>query len=577
MSGGVYQKPQIRSFTGMRFLAAAAVFISHVLSVFPVIEKGDLPLGGAGVSYFFLLSGFILTYVYGRREEGDSLPIPREKFSFRKFYLRRFARIWPLHLAALLLNLFLIRGIKPFFATDDATAKLLVNAALLQSWIPDREWIFPLNGVSWSLSVEAFFYLLFPFLLIGGRKRFLYKYVLIMCATITGMVVLHQWIGSQSTTNSATDHLPSWLAVTEIFRSNPLSRLLEFATGVGCGFLYFRFPQMQAERNWWRDTIFELVTLVSVVAFFLFGERVGLYSASLIDQFPTFAFWYRFAGAFPIFALLLLVFSRTRGWFTDRLSAPWIVYLGEISFSFYMVHRVVMLLLGRIELSREPVALLAGCGLSFFASLLVASVLFHLVEIPFRKLIVDAVERERPAKYIATFSNALKELVQPKRFVPLFLLTLIFSAIVFQYRFDDRDPAAIASIISDSPTLSESSQALEDPDLLGLTRQSNGNGEIVFKLVWRIGPDKSTWRFARLMDAEGEIIANAHKPKILLNRSDSEILLIDQLIIPIKKLTNSDHVDVVLRSAPRPSGKQTKGVRHQRFTLWQRDLGSQTR
>ena len=164
---GIYQKPQIRSFTGMRFLAAVAVFISHVLAIFPVVERGRIPLGGAGVSFFFLLSGFILTYVYwpnGGRPNGGtkSLAMSRQDFNSRKFYLRRFARIWPLHIVTLLLNLFLIRGFSKFFAGDYAAAKLSVNVGLLQSWIPNRQWLFPLNGVSWSLSAEAFFYLVFP-------------------------------------------------------------------------------------------------------------------------------------------------------------------------------------------------------------------------------------------------------------------------------------------------------------------------------------------------------------------------------------------------------------------------------
>ena len=574
---GVYQKPQIRSFTGMRFLAAAAVFISHVLSIFPVAEKGSLPLGGAGVSYFFLLSGFILTYVYGRHGEEKSLAVPRQDFKFWKFYLRRFARIWPLHIAALLLNLFLLRGVGAFFANDHATAKLLVNAILLQSWIPNFRWIFPLNGVSWSLSVEAFFYLVFPLLLIGGPKRFIYKYMLIVCATIAGAVVLHGWLGSQASANSGIGNLPKWLAVTEIFRSNPLSRLLEFATGVGCGFLYFSFPPTRAQRNWWHDTLVESTTFVLVVAFFLVGQRVGLYSDSLIEQFPTFAFWYRFAGAFPVFAILILVFSRTRGWFTDRLSAPWIVYLGEISFSFYMVHRVVMLLLSRIELSREPMALWAGCGLSFFASLLVASTLYHLVEIPFRRLIVDTVERERPAQFFATFSAALKDLLQPKRFVALCLVTMVFGAIVLQHRFDEHNPAEINSIIAKSSVPIESTNSLKDPDLLGLAQQSYGNGEIIFKLVWRIDPDESSWRYGRLMDAEGQNLANAVKTKRLQNETDSDILQIDRLVIPMKKLANVDHVDVVLRSATRPSGLRSKGVRHQRLTIWRRSEVSPSR
>ena len=311
--------------------------------------------------------------------------------------------------------------------------------------------------------------------------------------------------------------------------------------------------------------------LALIVAFFLISDRFGLYSKSLDERFPTFAYWYRSSSAFPVFGLLLLVFSRTRGWLTDRLAAPWMVYLGEISFSFYMIHRIVMLLLSRIELSREPLGLLASCGFSFFTSLLAASALYHLIELPFRKLIVETVERERSSKLIEMLSGALRDWLQPKRFAILCLLAMVSGAIALQYRIDDKNTAEIASIIASSPAPPQGTQAIEAPDLLGLARQPYGIGEVVFKLVWRIAPDESTYRYVRLMDGEGKVLASAVKPKELRNENDSEEVLIDRIIIPAKKLVNVDHVDVVLRTAESPSGNRSRKVRRQSFTLWRQD------
>ena len=76
----------LRSVTGLRFVAAFAVFVSHVqYLMFP--ESRLMPLGGPAVSFFFVLSGFILTYVYSDRLTKRSTP---------RFLVKRWARLWPL-------------------------------------------------------------------------------------------------------------------------------------------------------------------------------------------------------------------------------------------------------------------------------------------------------------------------------------------------------------------------------------------------------------------------------------------------------------------------------------------------
>ena len=109
-------------------------------------------IGYVGVSFFFVLSGFILVYTYAGRN-----------IVLRDFWQTRFARIYPAYLFALLLTspFWIIGALKmhvPFFAFGERhfalTSALVV--LLLQSWVPGAalSW----NSVSWSLSVEAFFY-----------------------------------------------------------------------------------------------------------------------------------------------------------------------------------------------------------------------------------------------------------------------------------------------------------------------------------------------------------------------------------------------------------------------------------
>src|SRR5690606_23572241 len=85
-------RSRIEALTGLRFFAAAAIVLHHLqgLPSFPDILGGAIP--AQGVSVFFVLSGFILTLVH---------PALDEPGQTRKFYLARFARVWPAHIAVL--------------------------------------------------------------------------------------------------------------------------------------------------------------------------------------------------------------------------------------------------------------------------------------------------------------------------------------------------------------------------------------------------------------------------------------------------------------------------------------------
>ena len=101
MTSAPYQRQQLRSLTGLRFLAALSVFVAHVPGLWRQFDVGDLPFGAAGVGFFYVLSGFILTYVYGSRFTQKLTPVAEfdngqdavADFSFKKFYLKRVARI----------------------------------------------------------------------------------------------------------------------------------------------------------------------------------------------------------------------------------------------------------------------------------------------------------------------------------------------------------------------------------------------------------------------------------------------------------------------------------------------------
>ncbi len=141
-----------------------------------------------GVSFFFVLSGFILTIVY------PTLP----KHQIKQFYLARFARIWPAHIAALIFFLMLLHNKLP--ATISQLIILITNITLIQGWIPDIDYYFSFNAPSWSISTEAFFYLCFPLLILRWRQTWPYKLFIIFkrCDFINHLLQFCQFSGNNN-------------------------------------------------------------------------------------------------------------------------------------------------------------------------------------------------------------------------------------------------------------------------------------------------------------------------------------------------------------------------------------------
>lgn len=210
--------------TSLRFFAALAVVFYHSGAGFaassrfaPAALGNILNNGWLGVPFFFILSGFILTYAHADMHfDGREL---------RRFFVARFSRLYPVYLLALVISI-------PF-VDHFALATDWFQFFLLQSWFPGSgatDW----NFVAWTLSVELFFYLVFPFALVFLRALSDGALLVALAATV-GLLLL---IWLNMTPELGDGELRLGPAVIPL--PVPLLRLPEFLYGTCLGVLFLR-------------------------------------------------------------------------------------------------------------------------------------------------------------------------------------------------------------------------------------------------------------------------------------------------------------------------------------------------
>ena len=344
------------SLTGLRWCAALMVFLYHVSVVQyfggrpAMLVETAFDGGDTGVSFFFILSGFVLSWSASRVVR----PVP--------FWRKRFARIYPVHLATALLALTLAFTLAP--GTKPDGTQLAANLTLVQSWVPRGGFYQGVNPVSWSLACEAFFYLLFPLLIallrrLGTRGNTI---VVVTCLVLEFVIptLAHLLIPARD--------------LNFLLYYFPLARLPEFVLGMALA------QVVMAGR--WRGPGLRMSLAITVVGYFIspcVPAQYGYYTCTAI-------------GITCLLAATALadVKGEPTPWRSRRM-----VKLGELSFAFYMTHLLVMRT-GEYVFRAHPregwffgsVAVLASFAISFA----IAWLLHNRIEKPLRKLILSPAE-----------------------------------------------------------------------------------------------------------------------------------------------------------------------------------------
>jgi peptidoglycan/LPS O-acetylase OafA/YrhL len=350
---------KLSALTGIRAFAAFWVVLFHLRYLFSfgafnfIIDKGYL-----GVDFFFVLSGFIMTYVHER--DFSHWPIVKADVkTYFRFIALRWARMLPVHYATLLIIL-LMTFLRAFVVhcsfwsahvTPGNFKDLLLHVLNLQGWgLADyNSWNIP----AWSISSEWFAYLLFPAVSFLLLRRFN------SVAAPLLLITLCFW-GLSSFV--AVMHLPSidWTVHYSLIRV-----ALEFL--MGCG-LCVLFKKLSNKAPWAGYT--------SMFAVLLILGTFGLHGSDTVALFGLTA--------------LVLSLAYSEHFLSKFFSLPPMLYLGEISYSTYMMYAPLMLLFNSLEFHfhwtkkvASPILFSALVG----TQLILASCMYFIVEKPARDFV----------------------------------------------------------------------------------------------------------------------------------------------------------------------------------------------
>ncbi len=526
MSGKV---KTLDALTGLRFIAAFLVFVHHISGRFGLGEV-RAALGALAVSFFFVLSGFILTYVYHNRLQTKDV---------KRFYFTRWARIWPLHVVCFLFALFMLN--MPRFDADPIYGfKVLSGVFLLQSWVPDYGWNFVTNGVSWSISTEMFFYLMFPLFLLGGQKKFWIKYFSLLGA----MLLLIPGVNMLSHTGWTTFDFKS------IGHCNPLFRLPEFCTGMAIGFIYLNRSKLidsNAKRNLWFDTTLEAIALASVVAYMIGVQKSGISQWLMKVEWGSvfLSSLFRFTSGCLVFAFVIYTFARTRGLFGKLFSTRLFVFLGEVSFAFYMVHQIVIKMVMRMARYFDGISPIVVATCVGLIALGFSVLLFKLVEMPCKNGLLALYDRKWKKA-----GNAIKDASWKFARSPLAAATLVLILVPYftlaEFRSNSRPETGATEIVR---ATNEDMRGIEfgnSVKLLGYSVEPHRRG-LEMKMVWEKKSDIERSRVVHICNDEGEVVAYGPRQEDLFHDAKigstfiDRVLLVDSKLVPGSKICVGFH------------------------------------
>lgn len=297
---------QIPQLTITRFIASISiVFLHYGLYSWPLNTPLLSPFGTdlvSAMSYFFILSGFILVVSAAKK---GVLP---EKVNNLDFWKRRSARILPVYILAIIIFFIINFRYDAAIPLKWQIQSYYHSVFLIQSW--KYKMALDVNYPAWSISVEAFFYFIFPWLFTNLRE--LTNKKLLIISVISWLLNLYIFIS-----------LKNENAPENFIKFFPLLHLATFLTGVCFGLLFIN------NYSWLQKVGKKYIYVATILS-----TLVIIYTS-----YKDFSFYkYQHNGLLsPYYLLVIYSLSLSTGKFANFLSSKPLVFLGSISYSVYIL------------------------------------------------------------------------------------------------------------------------------------------------------------------------------------------------------------------------------------------------
>lgn len=322
---------------------------THSPTIFGKILTQFIGNFGVGVDVFFLISGFLITYIL--LEEKKLIG----KINIFKFMIRRSLRIWPLYFLIILITPFVVNWVEsPDIPNYLPTIFFINNFDILNT----KTWIYPFSHF-WSICVEEHFYLVWPFIIafIPKRRLLLTFYIFILASILFRIYTVY-------TNDNA------WFTLY----LHTLSRIDVIVIGAIGAYYY---SEKKFEINLGRPL---RLILYSILILSLCIEPVVLWNSPFIAGFKKYFYTI-------IFAILLLDFNINQK-FNHFLPKKSIIhYLGKVSYGIYMYSNVLLLIIiKKIMWVYEIKSALYFFIIVYVLSILIPIISYELIEKQFLRL-----------------------------------------------------------------------------------------------------------------------------------------------------------------------------------------------
>jgi peptidoglycan/LPS O-acetylase OafA/YrhL len=349
---------RLNALTGLRCFAAINILFFHFSNaktfgfLAPVVEAGYV-----SVSYFILLSGFVLGYNYNARARAGELDTKR-------FYKARFTRLYPIYFLSLILALPMLRQEWGSHTHAMFWTGVALTPILLQGWIPAIATF--LNTPAWTMSAESFYYVVFPWMARWKKPTHIFHHLGKLAAVwVLGMIpgALYMYFNPDGIAWPDRYSYGHWLWA---LKYTPYAHVASFIFGV----LLAELDEVMVRNS----------SLRLYLALVGFG---GIYGLLCLGPLVPYAIIHD-GLLMPLFACIVLGLAG-ENWLSRALGIRPLVFIGEASYCLYLLHFNLWEMIHHSHILERTGLIRFDPWISYVALILLALLALHLVEKPAQK------------------------------------------------------------------------------------------------------------------------------------------------------------------------------------------------